>query len=78
MAHFPDLEVVVDGEKWYSFSISFDVGSKEYGIYIYAKSFDHAGEMLAALKSSGRVTGQNVEFIEVDDSMDLSADRVLN
>jgi hypothetical protein len=78
--NLPEPRIEIDGESWFTFHIGYDVGLRKFGFYIYALSFAHAEEMLAAIKASGRIEGQSIEFIDAGDDAEklLSRTRILN
>lgn len=56
-----DKTVVVNGEIWYLFSITFEsVDDSTYSTYLYAKDAYHASILLQDMKDSAKLFGQVV------------------
>lgn len=51
-------EVIFDWEVWNTYSVQFDLENITYSCNIWAKSPEHAEEVLAALKATGKVVGK--------------------
>lgn len=56
--------VVVEGEAWYPFSVAYEVDGKHYTCCIYAKSWEHAEHIIAAMRSSLTVFGQLLSVVD--------------
>lgn len=54
-----DKSVVVNGETWYLFSITFEsVDDSTYSTYLYAKDAYHASLLLEDMKDHAKLFGQ--------------------
>lgn len=51
-------ETTIDGVVWNTYAVEFDHEDLIYSCNIWAKSFDHADEVLAALKATGQLVGR--------------------
>lgn len=61
-----ELEVVlVNSECWYPFSVAYEVDDRAYSTVIYAKSWEHAEHIVAAMRGSLTVFGQLLAVAEV-------------
>ena len=60
-----DAVVEVRGQKWYLFGADYKNGADNGSFYFYALSFEHAEEVLIAIKGTAEIYGQIMEITEM-------------
>jgi hypothetical protein len=51
-----------DGHEYYKFAISYEFHGRQWGLEIWARSFDEATQRLNALRFAARLDGQIYEY----------------